>query len=429
MKKVAMLTTFHGYLESYSLCQVARTQLKMLAENNYEVRFIFRGGEKGAWQTFTDDIALIPDYICDNDGNARGQEERSGKSFAEMTQETEEALETALADVDVIITHDLIYQAGNNIQDAAASLYAEKHPEKLWLHWIHSATSPRDLNKEVRGKYRNAFICYPNSYDVPRVAANFGYEQPDVKVVPHAMDYVEFFDMHELTARLIKEKDLLQADALCIYPLRLDRGKQPEVMLQIMNQMKRHCKKTIRVVIIDFQSTGGDKAAYRDQMKAWAAKRGWSSDELTFMSEFHESCNLQTPKKIVRDLFLLANVYIHPSKSETYSLTTQEAIACGNMVCLNFDFPAMFSIYGDGPLYKKFSSAVNMLTGEDGATETKYQDRDGYMQDVAKALAYHLENQETLKMRTRIRKYRNIQYIFKRYIEPLFYAVNTEGSL
>lgn len=425
MKKVGMLTTFLGYLESYSLCQVARTQLKMLKENGYECRFLFRGGDDSEWRKFTNDIRITPDCIVDNDGNSSSMEERSKKKFPELVKDMLDCFEKELAGLDVVITQDLIFQSSNNIQDAAAALYAEAHPEVRWLHWVHSATSPRDLNKTKSMQYKNSFVCYPNAYDVPRVARNFGYEEPDVKVVPHPIDYEEFFDWHPLTTKLVQEKNLLSADVIGIYPLRLDRGKQPDISLRIFNQLKKRCGLSIRFVIVDFQSTGGDKVTFREEMKDLVTKMGWNSDELTFMSEFDPSCHMQTPKKVVRDLTLLSDVYIHPSKSETYSLTTQEARACRNMLVLNFDYPPMAGIYLEGPIYKKFSSCVDMLTGNDGSTETKYTGRDGidgYMADVASSIAYHLENQAVLKMSRETRQNKNTQVVFKRCIEPLFYA-------
>ena len=146
-----------------------------------------------------------------------------------------------------------------------------------------------------------------------------------------------------------------------------------------------------------------------------------NTNELIFMSQFDKSCDLETPKKVVRDLFLLSNIYIHPSKSETYSLTCQEARACKNMMVLNFDFPAMKTIYKEGPIYKKFSSCVDVYTGQDGSTDTKYnQGIEMYCRDVAGAVLYYLD-QPVLQMSTETRKNKNTQAVFKRFIEPLFF--------
>lgn len=422
MKKIAMLTTFFSYLESYSLCQCARTQLKMLKKHGYNCRFIFRGGDDSEWRKFTSDIQLIPDFIVDNDGNSADMVKRSGKSMEQLIAETIAALDKVLEGVDVIITHDLIYQSSNNIQDAAASLWAERHPDVLWLHWVHSATSPRDLNKTIRNRYRNAFVVYPNSWDVPRVANNFGFEENQVKVVPHPIDFEEFFGLHPLTVKLIEEKGILGAELLACYPLRLDRGKQPEMCIRILAGAKK-LGRSVRLVIIDFQSTGGDKVVYREELKKLVVDLGLNSNEVIFMSEFDPSCCLETPKKVVRDLMWLSNIYIHPSVSETYSLTTQEARACKNLLVLNYQFPAMRSIYGDGPIYKVFGSAMNMLDGTDGSVTAKYNpDVNAYCTDIAKQLLFSLD-QAALKGATETRMNKNIYTVFRRYMEPLFFGM------
>ena len=421
MKKVAIFTTFLGYLESYSLCSVARTQLKMLKQNGYDPMFIYRGG--GGWEDVVSDIKETPDFICDNDGSSKGMEQRAKTSYDSLVEEMLSSLRSHLKDVDVVITHDLFFQHSNRIQDDACAKYAAENDKILWLHWIHSATSSRDIAKQAKRRYPHSFICYPNAFDTPRIATNFGYEEPDIKCVPHPLDYVDFFDMHPITEKLINEKGIMGVDVLGVYPLRLDRGKQPEKVIRIFNQIKHYCERTIRLIIMDFQSTGGDKVKYRNQMKDEALNMGWSSDELIFMSEFDKSCNMETPKKVVRDLFMLSNIYIHPSKSETYSLTTQEARACKNMLVLNYHFPAMRTIYGDGPIYKNFGANFNIADNVDGETTPGYNpSEEMYMRDEACAVNYHLENQAVLAMSTETRKNKNMQAVFKRHIEPLFFA-------
>jgi len=429
MKKVAMLTTFQGYLESYSLCAVAITQLRMFKKNGYACRFIYRGGDDGPWKKHVEDVQLIPDYIAENDGSTGPVEQRTSKKFEELVDDTYNQLKGLLEGYDVVITHDLFFQDGNRIQNAAAARIAKENPKLLWLHWIHSATSARDKNKKAKHKYPNSFICYPNSYDIPRIADNFGFEEVDVKVVPHPIDYADHYLMHPITERLIDEKGILNADVIGVYPLRLDRGKQPEWGIRIFNQIKKKFNRVIRYIIIDFQSTGGDKVTYRNEMKDMAVKMGWGSNDLIFMSEFDPSCKMQTPKMAVRDLQILADVHIHPSRSETYSLVCQEARASRSLLMLNYDFPAMKSIYGDGPIYRKFESNVDVHSGQDGSTNVDYKSKDpslsgkdAFARDCAGNIVFHLDHQSVLRGAIETRKNKNIITVFKKHVEPLFYA-------
>jgi hypothetical protein len=150
------------------------------------------------------------------------------------------------------------------------------------------------------------------------------------------------------------------------------------------------------------------------------------------MSQFDADCFMQTPKKVVRDLFLLSNVYIHPSKSETYSLTTQEARACKNMLVLNFDFPAMRVMYGEQPVYRKFSSNACLVDDDHNpnvATQTGYnRGVDNYCQEIAGRILYYLDNQPVLVMSNETRQNKNLRTVFKRYIEPLLFGANETNN-
>jgi glycosyltransferase involved in cell wall biosynthesis len=421
MKKVAIYTTFTGYDQAYSLCLIARLQLKALAKAGYKPRFILReGSDPSVYQQYTDDIMFIPNYICENDGSDRPVCKRTEKTYGALVEDTYQETLKSLEGVEVVITHDLVYQASNRIQEDACFRVATDRPDIRWLHWIHSATTPGMLNKNISKKMPNSFLVYPNRFDVPRVAHNFGVELNEVKVVPHPTDVLEFFGVHPMTEKLVEERRLLEADVIGIYPLRLDRGKQPHIVIEVFDKF-RSLRRSHRLVIMDFHSTGGDKVTYREEMKKKAATLGWTSQELTFISEFDESLRYSSPQQMVRDLFLLSNVYIHPSRSETYSLVTQEARLCGNLLVLNDDFPPMRSIYGDKPIYRKFSSTIDITTGMDGETNTTYGDRDAYMTDIARCICYYLENDPVLSMRTETRRDRNLMAVFTRDLEPLIY--------
>ena len=95
----------------------------------------------------------------------------------------------------------------------------------------------------------------------------------------------------------------------------------------------------------------------------------------------------------------------------------------GNFPILNFDFPPMRSIYGDKPLYRKFSSNININDGTDGSTETKYGNETGYFKDMAGYVAYELEHDKIMSIRTQIRRDHNLKAVFKKYFEPLIYYV------
>jgi len=186
-----------------------------------------------------------------------------------------------LIDVSICLTHDVIYQPAHLIQNVASRELAQERKNLKWLHWIHSATTPHILcNKPevlniIKQPFPNAIIAYPNTYDRPRVAANFNWEERLVKYVPHPIDVCEYLGFQDITKRLVNRYDLLNTEILMIYPVRLDRGKQPHILLNFINAFKE-LGRSAKVIIADFHSDSkdpnDDKFRYRNDMKNIMAK-------------------------------------------------------------------------------------------------------------------------------------------------------------
>lgn len=426
MKRITILTNFTSYDRKYSLCNVVANQIRMLKKNNYPVKVIVNDGFQPD-DPFTEDILqFIPNVRVYN-------EIKRDDTWEKDCEEISRRLDGLLADTDTVLSHDLIYQPAYFKLNIAARKTAEKLSKIQWLHWIHSSTTPtllsasQDYLQGVKLAFPRSFVIYPNAFEIPRVAKNLGYEEDQIKVVHHATDMAEFFDFDPVTKALIEEKNLYSADVIGCYPIRLDRGKQPEKVIEIFNEIKK-LGRTIRLVICDFHSTGGDKVTYRNEMKRMATEKGLHPTELTFTSDI-KGCEIGVPHKVVRDIMLMSNVFIMPSRSETYSLIAQEAGLCNNLLVLNYDFPPMRSIYGEEALYAKFSSNIDITTGQDGDTQTDYHPSfAAYAHDLGNRICYFLEHDRVIAMKTKLRKFRNSQAIFKHQLEPLFYKTMDRWS-
>ena len=353
------------------------------------------------------------------------------KEFSEQdTQEIdqlEESINNLLPDDAIVITHDLIFLPDYVKHNVACRRIAEKRPSIQWIHWIHSATSPNLLIKErsmygekygelLNSKFPNSIVAFPNSYDIPRVAKNFSYEEDEVFEVPHSTDPTE--GMAPIVKRLYDDKELGEADVLMVYPLRLDRGKNAEMNVRVIAQCKE-IGLDVRLIFCDFQSTGDDKIVYREDLKKLAKEQG-VEHEVIFLSEFDEASEMESDHQVVLDLFTLSNFFMLPSKSETYSLVAQEAMMRGNFCILNHDFPPMRSIYGKHAIYRQFSSNIG-FDGFDGEIKTEYGDIDEYMRMIARNIKYYLENNKVVSGKTFVRKERNPDAVFASYLEPLLF--------
>lgn len=369
------------------------------------------------------DLRRIPDVPVSNNVEM-------DSTFDQDVTSLEKALSSALEDVDVVLTHDIIYQPACVKHLVAAKRIAERRPDLRWLHWIHSATSPYTLQNLrplfvdeyaniISKKFPNSFYVFFNHYSIPRIANNFKIDDQDVKIVHHPTDIKKFFKIEDESWDLIVKKDILSADVICTYPIRLDRGKQVEKVIKVISSLK-HLGNSVRLIIGDFHSTGGDKVDYRDELKKIAKEWELTDDEIIWLSEQKADWNVEVPYEVISDFMRISNVLVMPSVSESYSLIAQEAGLSGVAAVMNRDFPPFRDIFGWAPHQAPFSSNINALTGLDGDTETKVDNEPDFYLGIARVLQYELKNDRTLVLKTMLRKERNMHNIFVNELEPLF---------
>lgn len=442
MKQVAIFTSFADIQKAYSLNIVVQQQIKMLLLNGYKPTIIVHESfqPEGLYAHPNVKIFKVPNMPVHN-------EVKKDETFDADVDVLTSHLKDILKDVDVVLTHDVVYQAACLKHNFAARRVAKELPTIKWLHWIHSATSPELLNL-VRPIFSDAYIAllatpfpnskyvYPNSYAVPAVAKNFNVSPEDIRVVPHATDIGSFFGMTSEVEQMVHLNSILEADAVTTYPVRLDRGKQVEHVIKTMAALKKFGL-SIRIIIVDFHSTGGDKIQYRDELKELAIDLGLNAHELLFTSEQEKEWQYEVDPRVVGMLQSISNVFIMPSVSETYSLVTQEAALTRQVVVLNYDFPPFRSIYGPNAIYRKYSSRFDMMAdpkeavSQESQTNTEYGSKDlppearkaaewNYHLDTAGQIAGRLQHPE-MALATFLRKERNLQTVFKKHLEILFY--------
>ncbi len=419
-KPIYILTNFSAYLKSYSPIIIVESQLKMFLAAGYSPTLITSDGWNPPEDTIFSQVEtkrIFPAHVYN--------EAKVDDVFHEEVNRLYEELREIIDDDSIVITHDLIFLPDYVKHNVACRYIADENPGIRWIHWVHSATSPHSLIKEremygekynelLNSKFPHSVVAFPNSYDIPRVAKNFSYEEDEVFEIPHSTDPVQ--GMAPIVRRLYAEARLGEPDVLMVYPLRLDRGKNAEINVRVIAGLKK-INKSAKLIFCDFQSTGDDKVVYREDLKRLAAELGVAEDVI-FLSEFDESAHLEVSHDVVMDLLTLSNLHVMPSKSETYSLVVQEAMLRGNFCVLNHDFAPFRSIYGKNAIYRPFSSNIGM-DGYDGEINTTYSNIDGYFRDLALNIDYWLNKEKVIAAKTWVRTRRNPDYVFRTYLEPL----------
>jgi len=428
MRSVTILTTFTSADEAYSLNRIVQDQIKMFSHFNYNIKVVVQEGfvPNDIYSNPAVELVTYPAIPVSNESVV-------DKTFDEDIEKLKTALKPVLENTEVMITHDLVYQPAAVKHNLAIRSLLKENPQVKtnFLHWIHSATEPAVLSglrgggsrylDLIKTPFPRSFYIAFNSFSIPRIAKWFNIEESQVKYIPHPHDFLE--GKHEMAQRIILDYNLLEKDVVCMYPCRLDLGKQPEVVIEIMAQVKE-TNRSICCLIADFHSTAGDKVDYRKKMQKMGLDLGLSETELVFLSEAklgeeRTEPRYEMPHQVINDLFDITNTFILPSRSETYSLVAQEAAAKRNFMVLNQDFPPFRSIYGDYPIYRQFSSNIDANSGMDGETNTNYSSKIDYYRDIAVYINYAQEQTRVLAEFNMIRKKRNLYYVFRHHIEPL----------
>jgi glycosyltransferase involved in cell wall biosynthesis len=412
MKRVALLTTFFEATSGFSLVSVAETQLRMLLDHGYDPVALVQENftSSGIWTP--EHIDLRPTIPALNLSN------QISSQFEQRTQGIHDALKESLADVDVCISHDIILQATYREHNTAMRRYAKERPGLLWLHYIHSCPTPAQgpIARHDLCRYSPppGYIIYPNETDKPRVCQAYKLAQREWKVqvnrAAHSIDPLLIWPYDDLTKELARKADFLNGELTAIYPVRLDRGKQPEKIIRLMSGIDKIGYEP-RLLVVDWQSSGERFQKYIDELLYLIEALGLG-DKISFTSRLDDRCSQGVPRQVVLELMDLANLYIHPSRIETYSLVIGEAMGRGCLCVLNHDLPVMRELWGNSAIYMDF--------GSDRVTRTYQPDEQSFWNDEALRLLAEFKQNRAVIGKTRARMRWTPQKMWRDF-EPLLY--------
>lgn len=412
-KKIALLTTFYEAESGYSLIAVAETQIRMLLDHGYSPAVLVQEDFQQSlapsiWRSEVTDLRPAIPFMHLDPGLADDFEGRVAK--------IEAALGDALADAEVCITHDIVLQEFYKEHNVAVRRYAKTRPDLLWLHCIHSRPSYGRASSyplNCRSTPPPGYIVYPNDIDRAQVVQIYGLDGQEWRVkacrAGHAVDPLLLWPYDRLTRDLALKADLVGGDVVAVYPARLDRGKQVEKIVRLMAGVKKSGHEP-RLLVIDWQSAGERFQKYIDELQGLAASYGLEN-EVFFTSRLDDRCSQGVPRRVVVELMDLSNVYIHPSKVETYSLVVHEAILRGNLAVLNHDLPPMRELYGDNAIYMDF--------GSDWTRREYHPNEQAFWNDEAGRLVAELRQNRALWAKTVARREWSPQALWKEFVPLL----------
>lgn len=414
LKRIAILTNMMEFNPGYSLTGIVKDQVRMLEYYGHEVHVFVNEQFNPEGTDFKHLHTVIPfihltDYASKNDVSSEHQ--MDANRVASVLQEH-------LQDFDIAFTHDFIFTGWNipyalGIQKASPNL-----PDVRWMHWIHSVPSGMRDWWEIRLYGPHHKIIFPNSSERIRVAENFRGEVSDVRVIPHIKDLRSFWDFHPDTCELIhRYPRLMQSQVIQVYPASSDRlfAKGLDIVIKIFAAIKKHGVSCC-LLIANQWASGKQPRQNIEQFKTLAREHGLlcdgnPKDELIFTSEWKPEYENGIPQRILRELFLLQNLFVFPTREESFGLVGPEAaLSSACLMVLNRSLYMMSEVHGNNGIYFDFGSHHNI---------TNTPDVDQYWRDVAMIILGRMQQNEAIKCNVHHRLRHNWDYLYYTYYAPI----------
>lgn len=341
---------------------------------------------------------------------------------AEMTQEHElfsdmiadKLLELA-PDYDFFFTHDWIF-TGWNLPYAQALLKVRQQTiNNRFLHWIHSVPSGARDWWTLDAYGENHRLVYPNKTDRLYVSQQFRTRETKVVPIPHIKDLRTFCDFEQATCEFLHEfPEVINSQIVQIYPASTDRltAKRLKEVIMIFAFLKAKGH-SVCLVVANQHATGRQRKEDLDHYKKIARRNGLEiGSDVIFTSDWKTpEYEKGVPRKMLSELMMLGNLFIFPTREESFGLVLPEAVLMGGCLpVLNRSLEQQFEVGGLRGLYIPFGSWNNQFVPSN---------ENEWFSTIADLILARMLEDDCIQARTHFRINQNQDTIYQRYYEPI----------
>ncbi len=414
--KIAILTNFNDFCEGYSLSGIVLDQCIMLKKYGHKVDiFVSEVFNETTIPEFIKNNVTLHKEITNTDLIDYESIKDISAKHKVVINSVVVTLKKTLSDMDIVFSHDFIF-TGWNLPYAMALMKVTRELEHVrFMSWIHSIPSLQRDWWNVKMYGRNHKIIYPNNTDRLRVAEQFKGVINDVRYIHHIKDLRTWFDFGENTCGLIdKHPKIMQSDIVQIYPASVDRLKSKGVreVILIFSKLKK-MGQSVCLVIANQWATGTQQKQDINEYKKIAQRNGLLTEtgigtsakdaEVIFTSDFRQEYEVGIPKRMLRELFQCSNLFIFPTREESFGLVVPEAAHAGVFMVLNKSLDMLVEISGLNGLHCDFGSFQRQF---------KADNEDNYFTAIAAIIVGRLRENETIRLKTFVRQKYNMDYLY-----------------
>ena len=420
--KIAILTTFQEFNPGYSLTGIVSDQAEMLRKYGHDVTVyvceqfnpknpLKTVGDQFGWPEVKIEQKIPFGHLKDWQSQANLDD-----GARQLAEKTKQFLINECQEYDFIFTHDFVF-VGWYLPYALGVRAAAPHMKRpRWAHWIHSVPSAmRDWwnIRQYQGPHK---LVFPNKANQINVAENFRGELKDVVVIPHIKDARTWWEFGDDTYEILNaHPTIMHSDVLCVYPASSDRlsSKRVDVVMEIIAHIKGQFNQIkVAFVCANQWATGRQRKEDLQTFYRKANSLGLDKNEFIFTSEVDKKFELGLSKRTLRELFLLSNLFIFPTREESFGLVVPEAALSGAYCVYNRSLSMQMEITGMNGIYFHFGSFEH---------DFNPPDEHAYYKDVAKIILGRMKRNETIQTKTYMRKRYNYDYLYTQYYEPMLH--------
>lgn len=428
---VAILTNFMEFNPGYSLTGIVQDQCKMLQDNGHPVKLFVNSqyamSDRDKFQ-FSHNVSsekpnvdlyrTIPfshlkDYTSVEDLSAE---------HIQIVEQTKNFIIENLDGVRWVFTHDFMFTGwflpyGLGVMKAAQSL-----PNVKFFHWIHSTPSTmRDWwNFDIWGD--NHKIIFPNSTECVGVAEQYRTLPNNVKCIHHIKDLRTWNDFCRDSNDFIKEyPQTLSADIVKVYPISSDRfgAKGLNIVFRIFSRFKEFGR-SVFLIIANQWATGRERREDINKYIKYAEDCGLvKGKDFVFTSEWNGGkYNTGITKRFLRDLSSCSNMFIFPTREESFGLVGLEIpLSTAAITVTNRSLKMMDEVHGN------FTNSYNF-----GSFDQNFcaSDPEQYYKDISVLIYNSLRLNKTVLHRTYLRQHYNWDYLYRNEYLPIMLGESSE---
>jgi len=415
MFPIAILTSFSEFIPGYSLTGIVKDQWQMLTNHGHQVDVFVNENFNEKSYPVPEGMSIkkmvpfchLHDYKSQNELKPEHRP---------VVQKTVDVFTKELAQYKVVFTHDWIFTGWNLPYFLGIKKVGFGLPNVQFLHWIHSLPGGPDHDWwRIQQMGPNNKIVFPCEVNRTLVAEKYHGWSDHVRIIPHIKDPTTYFQFSQDTKDFVnKNPQIMEADILQLLPASVDRlhAKRVGEVIEIFSYLKGMGFKVCLIVAAQWATTQRQKqdiGVYKKQ----AADMGLTEKEVLWTPDIKKEFEVGIPHKMISEIFLLSNLFIFPTREESFGLVVPEAALAGNFLVLNRSLYNQLEITGHNALYFEF-----------GSFEVNFEKPHPlYYQEVAKVIAGRLKENEMFQTKTFCRQRYNLHSLYMQHYAPVMNAV------